>query len=457
MRALALVEHVDRELDVLCLVRTLLKNNCSITLDIANVSADAPPLLRGPIPNIVFFSSFYSAEWAVRRDYVSAWPNTKMVNLAWEQIFCPIDEPMHRPLDRFSRERIYYLAWSTDYRDFLVRNGVDKNNIEIVGHSLYQLYQSPWSDYFQPRSALAQQFDLNVNKRWVFIPENYGFMHLTDSFIDVLTSGGMDRQVLLDVRAYCKSCMADLVQWADALAKRDDTEVIFRPRPSADARNFQRFFRETCNLARPSFRFLKAETVREWVLASDVVMSSYSTVLVEAAVAGKIIRKVEPKPIPEYLLYEWYNLVDPVTSQEELINAADPQVHDGGSQSLRNWAMERFFTSGFPISRLIEAMASLITAAHEVGIPNVRGPYKQLTPGWLAAIDPFLRPRARNILYRKYVPEYAHSVSGHDKDFFDLADVTRRSRRWEDIVNSQPSFHHGTRPNKKDPGAAAVA
>src|SRR5258707_15778877 len=99
MKGLVLVEHVDRELDVICLTRMLLKRNYGIELEVANVSADAPRILRGPIPKIVFFSSFYSAEFALRRDYVSACPNTKVVSLAWEQVFCPIDEFMHRPLD----------------------------------------------------------------------------------------------------------------------------------------------------------------------------------------------------------------------------------------------------------------------------------------------------------------------------------------------------------------------
>jgi hypothetical protein len=112
MKALALVEHADRELDLLCLVRMLLRRDHGIDLTIANVSADAPSLLRGPIPKLVFFSSFYSAEWQLRRDFVSAWPNTKVASLSWEQIFCPLDELMHRPLDNCARQNVWYLAWS---------------------------------------------------------------------------------------------------------------------------------------------------------------------------------------------------------------------------------------------------------------------------------------------------------------------------------------------------------
>jgi hypothetical protein len=189
MKALALVEHADRELDLLCLVRMLLMRDYGIDLQIANVSADAPPLLRGPAPKIVFFSSFYSSQWALRRDYVSAWPSARVVNLAWEQIFCPIDQPMHRPLDDFARLNVRYLAWSTDYRDFLIRNGVEASNIDIVGHSLYRLYEPPYCKYFQAREALGEKFRLDSTKKWVFIPENYGFLFLTDAAIDGASIG----------------------------------------------------------------------------------------------------------------------------------------------------------------------------------------------------------------------------------------------------------------------------
>src|SRR5262249_15230367 len=134
LKGLALIEHADRELDVICLARLLLKERYGIELEIANLSADAPALLHGPAPKIAFYSSFYSSEFPLRREYISAWPNTRVVSLAWEQIFSPIDEFTHRPLDDFARNRVHYLAWSTDYRGFLIKNGVDPRNITVVGH-----------------------------------------------------------------------------------------------------------------------------------------------------------------------------------------------------------------------------------------------------------------------------------------------------------------------------------
>ena len=156
MRALCLVEHKDRELDVLCLVRALAKQRHGIDIEIANISADAPLLLRRDPPRIVFFSSFYSSEWKLRKEYTTAWHRAKFCILSWEQIYSGIDRHMHKPLDEYAKTNVHYLSWYTGYQDYLVRHGVLAENISLVGHALYDLYQKPFSGYFPDRASLAQ-------------------------------------------------------------------------------------------------------------------------------------------------------------------------------------------------------------------------------------------------------------------------------------------------------------
>ena len=441
MKALVLVEHVDRELDVVCLARMLLKRNFGIDLEVANVSSDAPSILRGNPPKIVFFSSFYSSEWNLRRDYVSAWPGAKFFSLSWEQIFCSIDLDMHRPLDDYARQKVHYLAWSTDYRDFLIIHGVDPQNITIVGHALYQLYDAPHCQYFKTRSNLAKKFLLDDLKRWIFIPENYGFAFYSDETIEVVKGGhpvpeAFERD-LVAVRQYCRSSMAALGKWADALAKRDDVEVVFRPRPANNKDDLIRFFRDECGLSAPNFHLIKEETARDWVLASDVVLSSYSTVLIEAALAGKTIRKVEPSPLPGPLCYDWCELITSVTSLEDMVAVASPRTHDGGSAALREWAKARFFLPEDPVSCLVKEIAKRTTAAYEDMAEVPRGPYKQVMPAWLGVLDRVAGPATRDRLYRKFVPGYTHKISGHERDFFDRREVDRRTRKWREVIDAQ--------------------
>ena len=437
MKALLLVEHVDRELDVACLARMLLKREFDIELQIANASADAPAILSGPAPKIVFYHSFYTSKWALTDDYVSAWPSTQFVSLAWEQIFSPIDRIGHRPMDSFARDKVVYLAWSDSYRDFLIENGVKPENIRIVGHALYRLYGEPYSRYFKSRNALAKKFRLNPSKRWVFVPENFAyFFILTDSMINNFKLDGVPEQVSVELREYCRKGMYCLGRWADALARRDEFEVIVRPRPSLERATMAQFVRDECGISEPQFHLIKDETARDWVLASDVVMSSYSTILIEAALVGKTIRRFEPSPIPPTLQYPWLDLVCSVRSEEEAITAASAGASDGGSNPLRAWALAQFFAHGDPVSGLVRAIAAETQAAHENYVPSSKGRYKQRMPIWLGMVDRFvgLSPVVRDQLYRKFVPGYTHRPVDHEKDFFDRREVESRTKKWNDLL-----------------------
>jgi surface carbohydrate biosynthesis protein len=442
MKALLLVEHVDRELDVACLARMLLKRDFDVDLQIANASADAPAVLSGTPPKIVFYHSFYTSKWPLTDDYVSAWPGTQFVSLAWEQIFNPFDRVGHRPMDSFARDKVIYLAWSDTYRDFLIGNGVKPENIRTVGHALYRLYGEPYSRYFKSRDALAKRFSLNPSKRWVFIPENFAyFFILTDTIIKNFKLDGVPEEVSIEIREYCRKGMYCLGKWADALARREEVEVIVRPRPSLDRAMMAEFIRDECGISEPRFRLVKEETARDWVLASDVVMSSYSTILIEAALVGKTIRKFEPIPIPPALKYEWLDLVCSVGSEEEVINGASVGASDGGSNRLRTWALSEFFANSDPVLGLVRAIAAETMAAHKNQVSLPKGQFKQRMPIWLGILDRFVRlsPVVRDQLYRKFVPSYTHRPIDHEKDFFDWHEVELRTKKWKDVL-SESSF-----------------
>ena len=67
------------------------------------------------------------------------------------------------------------------------------------------------------------------------------------------------------------------------------------------------------NLIIPSnFIFNKSYSVRNWILSSDFVVSTYSTTLLEAAISGKPTFMFEPIPVPKVLNVEWHEYVNKI-------------------------------------------------------------------------------------------------------------------------------------------------
>ena len=433
MQALALVEHVDRELDLLCLLKALLKSRHGVELKIANVYADAPLLLARPAPRVVLTPFFYAAEDAVVADYVAGWPGTRFVNLAWEQLFYPSHQAIKAPRDRFTRKQVTHLAWSRAFVDYLEANGVLPRMTRLVGHGMYRLYGPPYRDYFAGRAELAPEFGLDAGKRWVFVPENYRWAFFTDSKLKRLGKRGVEQAELLEMRDYCRRSMAELVRWCQALARSGGAEVIFRPRPATSIAELTGFVAQTLGGAAPAFRIVKDRSAREWVLASDLVASSYSTVLIEAALAGKAILRVAPEPTPDGLRYDWCDLAPEAADEAGFLDAAG-RADPSSAEALRQWAEESFFPAGDPVERLVEIIAEEVRAAHAAPEAPATAAHGMRMPAWLGPVAALSAPLARHALFEKHVPNYAFNRSTHEKDLFAQSEVDRRVRKWRRLV-----------------------
>ena len=435
MQALALIEHVDRELDLVCLLKVLLKQRRGIDLEIANLYADAPLTLAGPPPATVLTPFFYAVEDVVVKDYVEAWPQTRFVNLAWEQLFYPSHQQIKAPRDKFTRKKVTHLAWSEAFVDYLLDQGVLPDRAVLVGHALYRLYREPYRAYFESRAALAREFGLDASKRWVFVPENYRWAFFTDSKLRKLVRRGPEAAALFEMRDYCRRSLAALMQWCDALARRGEVEVIFRPRPATSLKEITAFAAEVFKDGRPAFALIKGRSARDWVMASDIVASSYSTVLIEGALAGKALVRVAPEPTPDGLRYDWCDLVPGIASEAGFIEACLAPAADGAS-ALRDWAERSFFPAGDPVDRLVEIVADQIEAA-AAGPPPVRAPtVAQAMPGWLRLVAARLSPRRRRDLFARFVPGFFFNAETHEKDVFGASEVDRRVVRWRTVLAS---------------------
>jgi surface carbohydrate biosynthesis protein len=433
-RLLALVEHVDRELDLLCLLRAELKARFGLELQILNFYADAPLALNGPAPDVLLTPFFYATEDVVLRDYVQAWPDTTWLNFAWEQVFYPSQALIKRPRDAFTRKNVSHVAWSRDFVEYQVENGVERDRVKLIGHGVYGLYDAKRRAYFPSRATLADRYGLDPRKRWVFVPENYRWAFFTDKKLKHLGARGVESEDLFAMRAYCRASMADLIQWCEALTDTGDVEVILRPRPATSVEELSTFMRGVIGERAPRLHLIKQESAREWVFASDLVASSFSTVLIEAALAGKPAIRVEPQPTPAALRYAWCELIGEVTTQADLITAAKSTTPSDGN-ALRAWAEGFFFPNGDPVENLVALISEAAFAA--VARPAQAAQNRSMR---LSAQDYqralTMDADARETFFRETVKSHFFNRGTHEKDMFDEGEVEARERRWTAVLDA---------------------
>ena len=432
MKALALIEHADRELDLVCLLKALLKARHGVDLQVAGLYVDAPLSLADAPPEVVLTPFFYSESDSFIRDYVAAWPQARFINLAWEQLFYPAHQATKRPRKTFARKRVLHLAWTREFVDFQTRHGVSPENLAWVGHSLYALYGEPYRRYFDDRRQLAADHGLAPEKRWVFVPENYRWAFLSERRLLKMAARGLDEQMLLEMHRYCVEALAELIRWCDALGHAGDVEVILRPRPSTPMAAMAAAIGAALGDRAPSFHLNRDATAREWTMASDVVVSSYSTVLIEGALAGKRLVRASPLPLPQGLRYDWCDLVPEAASLEAFLRQCLAEGPDASHTALAGFARETFFPVADPVSAVVDLLAREIASA-----PTAPTARPDVPPAM--AIPPEVLDQARRIgpaerlkLFQRHLEGFRFILGSPEKDVFGPEEVEQRTVRWRE-------------------------
>jgi surface carbohydrate biosynthesis protein len=358
-----LLEHKVREMDVACAVKSLLQTRYGLDITIQNVYLHANEAMKKYVPNVVIFPFLYRTSDLAIEDYIQVWPGATYFNLAWEQVHYKAHLKMKAPGDDFTKKRVIHHAWGEFYKNYLVASGVPLEHTFVNGNPVYQLYKEPYRKYFKQRAELAKQYSLDPSKKWVFIPENYKWAFFSDDKLQRSAERGGNLEEHLNMRAFCRESLSHLLRWCNEAGKNESVEIIFRPRPATNSQLMEDFFREHVGTPSKHLHFTKAETVRDWIQTSDVVISSYSTSLIEAAVAGKSIYMAEPIPIPESLFCDWYGFVHRIYDSAGFEEACLAPIENNNCE-LQIWAQNEMLANGDPIKGLADFIADLVRNPH---------------------------------------------------------------------------------------------
>jgi surface carbohydrate biosynthesis protein len=413
--ALFLVEHIDRELDVVTCLMQKLESKFGVTSVARNYYRDFKRSLATLNPKVVVFPFFYNADHYELVEYVTKWPLARLVNLGWEQILNKLDVDMKTPRDDVSRDRVSHICWTLEHQSFLANNGVARKNIIIAGNPVMKLYDSPYKSYFKTREQLANIHHLDVTKKWVLFPESYQFAFFSEGIINFLIRDqNANPAFLYEVKGYSERSLEQLLAWTGDL--KDDIIFILRPRPSTTQDQMMNFMQRTVRNPNPNLKIIRAETVRDWILAADQVISSHSTTLVEAALAGKPIYRFSPEDYPEALTLPWHDLVPLLRDRKKFFSAinSDRDVSDTG-KPLAGWARTQFLFAGDPLDAIAEWIARLWSTVQHAQPTSAA---QQPPPGQYEGDTDYL---------------------GAAHDIFDDEEVARRQSRWKGLLQQAGS------------------
>jgi hypothetical protein len=270
-------------------------------------------------------------------------------------------------------------------------------------------------------------------RKWVLFPENYLFAFFSDQQLrDLARRQNADLKFLEQARTYCDRSLEKFFGWAKDLDGENDPIVILRPRPATTQDQMINFMHRVTGTLVSNPQIIKAGTAREWILAADHVISSHSTTLIEAALAGKMIHMFLPEPRPEALDGEWHDFVPPLKDRDAFLNTVRQKTVEMTGSDLADWARARLFPVGDPL----DAIAEVIGHLHIVATPQARSSVPDHHSVWMGRIA---IEQARKFVQRR--PAMHSRTKGYEfawglaTDIFGADDVAARVSRWCRVLN----------------------
>ena len=430
------VEHVARELDLACILKCLLEKHYKISVEIASIYFNLEETLEKWRPDVVALPYCLGANDLGTRRILSEWPDSTYLNLAHEQIFHKINKECRAPQDRFSRRHVLHIAWSDFYSEYLRSHGVVGDHVLINGNPVYSLYHPPYRTYFDSRVELADRYGLDAKKQWVFIPENYKTAFVAEGKLrDYIRFGASGSEVYRH-RDFDLYSLREVITWWVLAAKQGAIELIVRPRPATPEASFREFCRIHAGKIPDHLHIIKDGTVREWILASDMVISSYSTTLIEAAIAKKPIYILTPLPFPDFLVQEWFHRVSKIRDAKTLMEVIKSEKHESNWLPLQSWAKQRMMIHADPVSNLAKLMSQCCLRKISVPSPPPTHVIETVktdgdTPRPVSQKISTLFQTGLALLKRRKIYKW----NPYEQDNFSASDISEKIMRWKTVLD----------------------
>ena len=215
---------------------------------------------------------------------------TKVLNMQWEQVYTIRD--MENPRSPWKMEgkacQITHVSWGdVNYNKLVMSDNVPERLVKKLGQVAFDFLRPSLLGYYLNRDELFRKYNLPLDKKTCLFISSFSFVKLPENIID---------PELKDMLSVAIESQREIVEWIKSLvSERKDIIFIYRPHP-AEADNEELLSVEK---QYKNFRVIGNESVKQWILASDVIYNWYSTSLAEIYFAGKSCFVLRPCEIPE--------------------------------------------------------------------------------------------------------------------------------------------------------------
>lgn len=226
--------------------------------------------------------------WLMQTSRLLANNRIRFVNLDREQLASDWIVKKRLPKDDFAKYAVYHLAWYDFNKHLYMQAGVPEERIFVVGNFNDYILSDLLEKKNEIRDQLSRKFKLNKDVPWYFFPMSTDAFALP-RFITAYKYGdrALPDNVVDELHRFCIKYLKEFLTFVEKLAKIIDSIIIIRPHPEVLEDDYLEFYQQH-GLTKPANVYvIKYESAHKWIVASDVIGTTNSTLVYNALQIGK--------------------------------------------------------------------------------------------------------------------------------------------------------------------------
>ncbi len=295
---LFIYEVKNREIDSICLLGAYLESR-GYTVAYLNTWDTMYNMCPEYRAKVVILSACYDdGAYAFFTGYANRFE--KVVNMQWEQVLMNgvTREDAKTDWD-FSGEtpaETRHVCWGENNRKYLQdRYGFADDKLRVCGYLPLDFYREEFREATEGRETLFPRYGLDPGKKTILFISSFAELGKPEIELASIQDDGLDERANIELQASSQRVILD---WFKKLAAEDESlQIIYRPHP-AEADNPEML---RCEREIPGFHVVAKESIRNWILSSDILCNWKSTSMIETYVSGKKTLILHPTEIPHAL------------------------------------------------------------------------------------------------------------------------------------------------------------
>ncbi|WP_379970598.1 surface carbohydrate biosynthesis protein [Ectobacillus sp. sgz5001026] len=223
--------------------------------------------------------------------------NNPIINLQYEQVLSKNWEKIGYHNPKGEAKNAITLCWGNNSYQRLLSNGLSENNLKVTGAIHLDFLSNSFSEFYLQKNEIAKSMNLDVRKKWILYISSFTMAEDKGVVAEkLMNSFEGEKEMIQDFVDVSVKSREITLKWIEEILLEDENICfLYRLHPNEIEDETLSHLEQTYP---KRFICVNKYSVKQWIHVSDIVLTWFSTSIIECFYAKKHCYILRPFKIP---------------------------------------------------------------------------------------------------------------------------------------------------------------